>query len=200
MARHMFVTVLVVFVVYASLLFVIGHPFTVYADDKVATSDAPTITETAVEVSPKVSAEAASSAESTAIQVVGHTADIDLLNAEAEIEALWGKLLSDTKLLNNVNWQSGDVVAYSYYRDIDPQFTSAKVTLGFSSDQLLLQSDVAPVNLPEGIGKAFSLDMTTGRVEEAAWPLAAVHNNLVERYWLDANGDIKRADAIVVEK
>ena len=198
MARHMIVTVAIVFGVYAALLFVIGHPFVVEASPKTAPSEGAQVTAvSSVEVTQKA-AHIPNKLLFKGPTIIGVQARINLTHAQEEVAQVWQSLLSNQALMNNVDWSKGNIKVYAYYSAFDDGFSSANLTVGFDQSFLSVSSDMSTAVLPTGPYDAFVIEPETGVASDKAWEKAFSQKNLVERHTLNRNGESVSADAIVI--
>jgi predicted transcriptional regulator YdeE len=205
MARHMFVTALIVVLAYVGLLSVIGHPFVAEAKSELM-ANKNEVTEAVQGNSKERNPASAEQATIIDIQkprfkgpsIVGVTSVVNLVNAEQEINQVWQRLFSNTALLSNVNWSKGNLNAYVYYQNFTADMSQAQLTVGFSEGDLIVDSSIASVRLPTGQYEQFFVDPRTGVVNDEAWLKAYTHKNLVERHILNRNGESVSTDAIVV--
>ena len=221
MARHMFVTFLIVSGIYISLLFAIGHPFVAEA------MPAETATTQAIEQEIKVAETqskqpeqlqqsdvkpepAPQSIEKTDVKVtkkmlfkgptiVGVQAKVDLNNAEQEVQQVWQRLQNNKILQSNVAWNKGNIKVYAYYSGFDANFSTATLAIGYDQEDLRLNSDIEAVTLPTGSFNKFAINAATGSPSEKAWAQAYIYKNLIERHTLNRHGEMVTSEAIVVE-
>lgn len=217
MARHMLLTIMIVFSVYAGLLLVIGHPFAVTAQAEVI--DATKVAQPATGLKPQKQIRTPAKFVDTEQQIarltttsasnkpvfkgptiVGATSLVNLGNAQADIDLVWEKLLADNLLINNVNWSKGNIKAYAYYRDFSANMEQALLTIGFDQNDLKLSNNRWSIILPTGEFELFSVDTDSGVPVEDAWAQAYLQKNLIERHTLNRNGEPVTTDAIVVKK
>ena len=198
MARHMFLTVVIVFSVYATLLFVIGHPFVVEAStNNAATQSVKKPSELTAEVERSVQQQP-KKVLFKGPTIIGVKSRVDLTQGQEQVEQVWQTLLNNKPLQNNVDWSKGDIKVYAYYSDFNKSFTAATLSIGFDSEQLLLNSDMQHVTLPTGSFDKFIIDPNTGMASDEAWAMAFQHKNMIERHTLNRQGEAVTADVIVI--
>ena len=221
MARHMFVTFLIVLGIYVSLLIVIDHPFVANAapaEEFVSSTDEiePASTETknnSIELAQEQQVESTTkqtNIDKTEVKtvkkmlfkgptIVGVSEKVDLNNAEQEVQQVWQKLQSNKVLQHNVAWNKGSIKVYAYYSEFDDNFSTATLSIGYDQEDLLLNSNIDTVTLPTGVFHRFSMNAQTGIPSDKAWAQAYIYKNLIERHTLNRLGEIVSAEALVLE-
>lgn len=211
MARHMFVTTVVVLSVYLGLLVVIGHPFVAHATGKTEKKDDTTsmnneaLNRGIVEkkFTPKLAEHEARQGRSPVFKgatIVGISSVVNLDNNLNDVNRVWEQLFKDRGLVNNVNWRQGNVNVYAYYTDFSADLNQATLVVGFDVQDLALDATSSAAVLPTGEFQHFSVDRVTGQVTDEAWVFAYANKNLIERHTLNSNGESVSIDAIVIMK
>ncbi|TDF42172.1 hypothetical protein EYS14_04900 [Alteromonadaceae bacterium M269] len=221
MARHMFVTFLIVLGIYVSLLIVIDHPFVANAmpaEEFVSNTDENDLASTetknnGVELAQEQQNESTTkptNIDKTEVKtvkkmlfkgptIVGVSEKVDLNNAEQEVQQVWQKLQSNKVLQHNVAWNKGNIKVYAYYSEFDENFSAATLSIGYDQEDLLLNSNIDTVTLPTGVFHRFSVNTQTGIPSDKAWAQAYIYKNLIERHTLNRLGELVSAEALVLE-
>ena len=221
MARHMFVTFLIVLGIYVSLLVVIEHPFVANAmpaEEFVSNADESDLASTetknnSVELAQEQHVESTSkqtNIDKTQVKtvkkvlfkgptIVGVSEKVDLNNAEQEVQQVWQKLQSNKILQHNVAWNKGNIKVYAYYSELNENFSTAILSIGYAQEHLLLNSNIDTVTLPTGVFHRFRMNAQTGVSSDKAWAQAYIYKNLIERHTLNRLGEIVSAEALVLE-
>jgi len=211
--RHFLITIFIVSVIYAALLWINGiSPLTYDASTKnhsrgsniPAVQNAHERTNTTNAVNTTVNLK--SSQTSTQVQqenqtittppidnsfaefsITGISTRVQLDNPklmQQQVEGAWQDFVDHDALHESVNWIRSSNEVYAYYHDFNKNFTSVSLIVGYMSGSPV--AGLLPVTAKAGVYKHFAFN-SAGATPDEAWEYAYPNGTLVE----SASGDPK---------